>query len=324
MNRKARRKAERGSQPAGRQGFRRAPKSTLPVIAAFDPHTNIRIRYDIQVPGGKLRSDFPVRVAGTIDATDEADALRGIIVKVLDTYGFTVHDRAVMGVMGDVFGPFPKRIRGSIAYAIIEGLGLFIGENDEMVCDDEKCGAVLERQLHPDPESVEGYDPEDENAEPPMLDVTVHAPECHVHREVDPEHPERPLRPATYHEEAVTFIHNPRHHEALNNQAIDPETGAVSDAMVVHEDTSDEDEEARNCMTGPETEGSSEIAESAVDENTDVLVSEQESEDGERNEPVSGNESDSGNVTSIVDARRSRIRALPGRSAGDEEGGSEA
>lgn len=187
---------------------------------AVAPPTAFRLKYDITVPGGHLRSDHDTRVAGTLDAASEADLLRGIIVKLLDTYGFTLHDRAVSGVLGDVLNPLPKRLRGLIAYAVIEGLGLSISLDDEDVCDDPKCGAVLERAVHPDP-------PDDTPEEdlPLMMDVTRHAPECHVNRESDPERPEQSNRPAAYKQEPVVSILNPRFYEPLNRGEQVPETG---------------------------------------------------------------------------------------------------
>lgn len=199
-------------------------------LRALAPATDFRLKYDITVPGGHLRSDHAAQVAGTLDASSEADLLRGIIVKLLDVYGFTPHDRAVSGVVAEVFNPLPKRLRGSIAYALIEGLGLALILDDEDVCDDPACGAVKEQAIHPDPPADT---PEEEL--PLMMDVTRHAAECHVHRETDPEHPERPLRPASYKREPVVSIHNPRHYEPLTNKAIDPETGEVSEPLQVPE-----------------------------------------------------------------------------------------
>jgi len=235
MNRKARRKALKGSQPAARTGFRQPTKDTAPVVQQFTPETSYRLRYDISVPGGLLRSEYPAQQSGVLEAATPSDLMRGAFVKLLDAYGYTAHPRAVAGLLGDVFGPLPKSIRGNIALNIIEGLGLYLSLNEEEVCDDPKCSAIMERQIHPDPESVEGYDAGDEESELPMLDVTKHASECHVHREVEPEHPEQSLRPATYKPEEVLSINNPRYYEPLQNKAIDPETGEVTDALTVPE-----------------------------------------------------------------------------------------
>lgn len=238
MNRKQRRRALKGSQPAARSGFRQPKHDSAPVIKKFDETTMFRLKYDLSVPGGELRVDTPSRYSGVIEAQTEADALRGIVVKLLDSYGYTPHDRAVSGLLGEVFNPLPRRLRGAIAYALIEGLGLAIITDDEEVCDDKNCGAVKERSIHPDP-------PEDTPEEdlPLLIDTTSHAPECHVNREVDPEHPERPLRPATYKQEPVTSIYNPRHYEPLNQSTPVPETdGELStvdadESFVVEEDS---------------------------------------------------------------------------------------
>lgn len=237
MNRKQKRKALSGSQQRRPNGFRQPPKDTTPVIKRFDPASMFRLKYDLSVPGGLLRDDNPVQVAGVLEARSEADLMRGIIVKLLDTYGFTPHDRAVQGIMGDVFNPLPKRLRGGIAFCLIEGHGLFVTLDEEDVCDDPKCAVIMERGIHPDP-------PEDTPEEelPLLIDITRHAPECHVNREVDPEHPERPLRPATYKREPVVTIVNPRNYEPLTNKAIDPETGEVSEPLQVPEPEAGGDE----------------------------------------------------------------------------------
>jgi hypothetical protein len=204
------------------------------IIAANDPTKTFRLKFDINTPGGHLRSAYPSQTSGVIEASNEADLMRGIIMKLLDHFGFTPHDTAVFGLFGEVLNPLSNRLRGGIAFALIEGLGLHISLDEEEVCDDPKCGAVVERRIHPDPESLPDYS-DDEDWSAPLIDVTRHAPECHVHREVDPEHPERPLRPAAYKLEEVVTVRNPRHFEPLNNKAIDPETGEVSTALEVPE-----------------------------------------------------------------------------------------
>jgi hypothetical protein len=251
MNRQQRRKLSKPGQVSSqRDGFRPVQAKRPATIDPFDPTTMFRLKYDIKAPGGPLRSDHPSQIAGVIEARNEADLLRGILVRLLDTYGYTAHDRAVSGIVGEVFNPLPRRLRGNIAFALIEGLGLSIGLDEEDVCDDLKCGAVKERGIHPDPENAECTSdepcvrtPEGGHHEDciPMLDLTVHAPECHVHREVDPENPARPLRPAAYKREEVVVVNNPRHYEPLNNKAIDPETGDVTDVVPETGGVSDDD-----------------------------------------------------------------------------------
>lgn len=249
MNRQQRRKLERkGTVTSSRDGFRPIQMKRGPTIEEFDANTMFRLKFDIKAPGGPLRSDHPSQLAGVIEARNESDLMRGVLVKLLDVYGYTPHDRAVSGVIGEVLNPLPRRLRGNIAFALIEGLGLSIGLDEEEVCDDPKCGAVKERGIHPDPENAACATdepcvktPEGEHHEDciPMLDLTVHAPECHVHRETDKE--ARPLRPAAYKREEVIVVNNPRHYEPLNNKAIDPETGDVTDVVPETGGVSDDD-----------------------------------------------------------------------------------
>jgi len=211
---------------------RNAKKGVGVARAGFDNEQFFRLKYELSVPGGPLRSDYPFSVSGTLDALNEADLLRGVFVKLLDAYGYTPHPKAVAGIVAEVFNPLPRILRGNIALSIIEGFGLRLSLSEEDVCADEKCGAVRERIIHPDPVGAEcatetpcvrtpDGDHHDECV--PLLDTTSHAPECRVHRGVDPENP----IPATYKQESVVLVDTPRHYEPLNNTAIDPETGEL-------------------------------------------------------------------------------------------------
>lgn len=222
MNRAQRRQAEKKGVAVSQKGF--------------DPTTTFKLKYDLSVPGGLLRSPYPHAVSGQFEAVDEADLLRGIVVKCIETFGYVSQINALSGLIGEVFNPLPKNIRGTIAVALIEGLGLSVWQDEEDVCMDKKCGAVKNEILHPDPESIDGYDPLDDDMDAPLLDVTEHAEECHVHREVDPLYPERPLVEPSYTREPVLVVSNPRRFEPLNEKKIDPKTGDVNNPLEVSAD----------------------------------------------------------------------------------------
>jgi len=213
-----------------RQQRRKAVKKGL--VHAFDPNTHLRLKYEISVPGADLRGDYPATYSGVIESATEADQLRSILLTLLNTYGYAQHQKAAVGCIAEALNPLPNSTRGGLAYCLIEGQGLLIYKSVEQVCDDPKCGAVLEEGLHPDPEP--GQDGT-------MLDITRHAPECHVNREVDPERPERPLHPAAYKPEEIVNVANPVRYEPLN-KSVDPETGGgLSTVDEVIQSTEEED-----------------------------------------------------------------------------------
>lgn len=170
MNRNQRRRAEKKGQ-----------RDT------FDEMQHWKFTYDLRVPPHALRGPHPGRIAGTIEARDESDLLRGFIVALMNAAGFSADNRAVIGTLAETINPFSKQMRGMLAYALVEGQGLMFDEDEIEVC--KECGAGRERTIHPDPEfaPVECYPPEhstheffnDESCDcVPMIESTKHEAKC--------------------------------------------------------------------------------------------------------------------------------------------------
>lgn len=140
MNRKQRRQAEKKG-----------------VTEKFDPESTFQVKFDFKFPGGLLRDVNPSQRAGMLEAVSEIDITRGVLVRLMETFGFIQHEQAVIGLLASVINPFPKRIRGALAYAIIQGSGMMIDMNEVEVC--VFCEA--EKQMTLDPEQPV---PEDECA----------------------------------------------------------------------------------------------------------------------------------------------------------------
>lgn len=154
MNRNQRRRAEKKGQRD-----------------AFDEMHHWKFTYDLRIPPHALRGPHPGRVAGTIEARDEADLLRGFIVALMNAAGFSADNRAVIGTLAETINPFSKQMRGMLAYALVEGQGLAFDEDEIEVC--KECGAGCERTIHPDPE----FAPEECYDDPNCVNWGHHSPE---------------------------------------------------------------------------------------------------------------------------------------------------
>ena len=197
MNRKERRKLEKKN-----------------VIGKFDPETQGRVKFSIELPPGLLRDDGKSSRSGQFTADNEVDLARGMFVKLLESFGFINQQQAVIGLFASVVNPFPKGMRGALAYAIINGTGLQIVEDQVEVCSfceaeklmtlnmdeaidvieesDDKCqhvrtgsegtgvcGGLSEEDIH-DPSRSGGsyYRHSFKESNPPMNDVTKHVENC--------------------------------------------------------------------------------------------------------------------------------------------------
>lgn len=138
----------------------------------FDPEKNWKLTYDLHVPPGLMRGAYPGRVAGTVEAKDEADVLRGLVVAVMNAAGFSADQRAVVGTLAEVINPFSNSMRGGLAYAIIHGQGLEITEVDVKVC--EECKAEYTEKLL----NFGAEGEEDSGIEPTLGDSTQHDLKC--------------------------------------------------------------------------------------------------------------------------------------------------
>lgn len=195
----------------------------------FDPATRFRLGYDIKVPGGLLRSDYPSQQTGAFEAQTEVELFRGAFVKMVEMFGFLQHERAVVGLVASMVNVFPKHMRGALAYAIIQGSGLIIDTDTVIVC--VECGAEKKETLRlPETEEVTEsemdtllkedsplLDPDSPEAKAAadaaildavMVDRTAHAPECSAH--------EKTIDEVEYRETEAVVILTPAMYEPLN------------------------------------------------------------------------------------------------------------
>jgi len=248
MNRKQRRKAQK-------QGL----------VPAFDPNTRYRFGYDIKVPGGLLRSQYPAQQSGAFEAASEVDLFRGAFVKLVETFGFLQHEAAIVGLLSSVVNVFPKHMRGRLAFAIIQGQGLIIDTDMVTVC--AECGTEKQRTLAP-PEQQPPTDtfcptdecifmteedgvgsedrvrkewcdtcgplgpdfPHDSDEEAVMLDTTVHTPTCSSHNKTVDE--------VEYREMEAAVILTPPMYEPLNapeEKETEPPTDEEREAAAIPE-----------------------------------------------------------------------------------------
>jgi hypothetical protein len=205
MNRKARRKAEA-------QGQRET----------FDPMQHWKVSYDFHVPPHLMRGDHPSRLAGTIEARDEADLLRGLFLTMMNAAGFSSDQRAVIGVIAEMVNPFSNYMRGLLAYAVIHGQGLSIVESEITVC--AECKAEKHETLGTPEEQSD-----DPDGDVVMRDTTQHDPKC---PHADPECPAVPV----YTEMTGIDILLPKRYAALNEGQEIP-TPADEGATIAEPDT---------------------------------------------------------------------------------------
>ena len=191
MNRRERRKLEK-------QGTR----------DEFDEQSHWKLRYDFSIPPHLLRGKNPSRIAGAIEARDEADLLRGVIVTLMNAAQFSQDQRAVVGTIAEALNPFSKTMRGQLAYALIEGQGIVFSEDEVEVCS--KCGAQKQQTIHPDPAPVAEENDEDDVE---MLDTTQHTDTCPYL--AIPDDGEVPV----YTETPMVSILLPRKYPHINEQA---------------------------------------------------------------------------------------------------------
>ncbi len=197
------------SKPNKKQGGR-AQRRRLEKVGAvdkFDPNKHGRIKYSVELPPGLLRDDGNTLRKGSFQADNEIDLTRGMFVKLLECYGYINQQQAMVALFAAVVNPFPKHIRGAIAYAIINGTGLMIDEQEVEVCtfcEGEKqatidleadvldenecqvaegsgvCGVAPDEGIHN--LETEGNDwlHDFEEPGPVMRDTTLHAANCNA------------------------------------------------------------------------------------------------------------------------------------------------
>lgn len=146
-------------------------------VELFDPQVKFRVKYDINVPGGPLRDSNPAQFSGQIVADSEADITRGMIVKLINAFGYERVGRAVAGMFCEVINPMSTTLRSLIAIGIAQGSGLKIAVQDITSCVD--CGA--EREVY----SILDPNAEDEAAVSED-DQTRHADECPTQNKTTP------------------------------------------------------------------------------------------------------------------------------------------
>ena len=185
------------------------------VVEKFNPDTQGRVKFSIELPPGLLRDDGKSSRSGQFIADNEVDLTRGMFVKLLESFGFINQQQAVIGLFASVVNPFPKSMRGALAYAIINGTGLQIVEDQVEVCTlceaeklmtinmenvaevepadecqvnstedtNEVCGVGRREEVHD--EGHKNWLHAFEGADAPMKDTTQHAPNCEARPLVD-------------------------------------------------------------------------------------------------------------------------------------------
>lgn len=159
------------SRPNSQQGARAARRRNQRAgnVPVFDAVSTFKLDYDLRVPGGPLRDHLPSRLSGTIIADSEADCVRGIIVKMMEAFGYTRVARAVTGLFCEAINPMSQALRSMIALGIAQGTGLVVTVENVTSCAD--CGAEYEHTDIIDPNAEEG-------AELETTDDTIHAENC--------------------------------------------------------------------------------------------------------------------------------------------------
>ncbi len=213
------------------------------IIQKFDAETTYRLKFDIKLPPGLLRDGGPSQRAGQLDATNEIDLTRGMFVRLLETFGFVQNEQAVVGLFASVVNPFPKRMRGALAYAIIQGTGLMIEKNmvevctfcemekqqtldlenqpEEGACVVEQCGATQDEYVHIEEKDEWLHDWEE--SEPVMKDTTQHTENCPT----IPEN-EAVTAPPLWKEVEAIVVLTPVMYEPLNQEKeVEEATGEV-------------------------------------------------------------------------------------------------
>ena len=245
MNRKERRKAEKKG-----------------IIDKFDPETESRMKFSIELPPGLLRDGGKSSRSGQFTAKNEVDLTRGMFVKLLETFNFINQQQAVVGLFASVVNPFPKNMRGALAYAIINGTGLQIVEDEVEVCvfceaeklmtldmsedteapdwvadqcqdvgtDEESgvCGRAVDEVIHTAGKDDWLHDFDEPN--PPMLDITQHAENCDARPLGKDESPlDRNIAAPQWKEITAVIVLTPVMYEPLNPPPTDEEQEALDD-----------------------------------------------------------------------------------------------
>lgn len=200
----------------------------------FDPNKHWKLTYDFRIPPHLVRGPHPGRVAGTLEARDESDLLRGFLVALFNAAGFSQDNRAVIGTLAETLNPFSKSMRGQLAYALIEGQGLMFDEDEIEVC--AECGSEREQTLHPDPDyaacpteepCVKQPDGSHHDDCPPvMLDTTKHGAKCPY---------QEPGSVPVYTETTAINILMPRKYEHINAPAAEDAAQEVNTERKVAE-----------------------------------------------------------------------------------------
>ncbi len=241
MNRKERRALEKGK-----------------VTEKFDPEKKYRLKFDIKVPGGLIRDKAPSQRSGQLDAENEVDLTRGMFVRLLETFGFVNTEQAVIGLFASVVNPFPKRMRGALAYAIIQGTGLMIDTDEVEVC--VFCEAEKQMMLSPDQPEIETdtcaicfsgadepehddntdewlHDFEEPDPDPLMLDSTQHLPNCDARPLGKDEAPiDRNIAEPQWKEIEATVVLMPVMYEPLNKEPSDDDLVIDGEPVVSEEE----------------------------------------------------------------------------------------
>lgn len=168
----ARRKKQAAESPVkggtkGRAQRRRDQRAGVALL--HDPHTTFRLKYELSVPGGPLRDSNPAGFSGALTAETEADITRGIIVKLIEAFGYTAYGRAVTGMFAEIVNPLSGQLRSEILMQIAQGSGLHVYAKEVTSCID--CGAEQEVIDILDPNAEDG-------AQMEQQDVTQHEGEC--------------------------------------------------------------------------------------------------------------------------------------------------
>lgn len=194
------------AEKARREEQSQSRSKSGPVILD-DPNTTFSLRYDVSLPGGPLRSPYPMKSSGKIRAEAAPDILRDFIITLAELLGWQKQVRASAGLIADAVNAFPLVIRQELFKLIAQGAGVTVIATEATVC--KFCGVEQELVSLID---TKGDDVEEQ-------DVTNHAPECPTHPQVDtdamaalPEGAEPVMRPGVPVEYTVvpaTMIDNP-------------------------------------------------------------------------------------------------------------------
>lgn len=117
---------------------RRREAKKLPGRISWTMPEMLRLKYDLTIPGGALRSPYPSTTAGVIESGNEAELLRNVLSMIIEqSYALTPREefaKVFAGIMCDVLNPAGDYVRSLVAYGLQAGLGLLVQPVKQEVC----------------------------------------------------------------------------------------------------------------------------------------------------------------------------------------------